>query len=837
MTQLIQRLDATNPVAGWIDGTDAPTLIKDGIPYDRGALALDISSAISYYHMGLPFTANGRLAASIDVAVARIGNGAAPFTAANRLAFSQNAAVSYIAAVGFTADSMISLTASEFNSTAIFKLLLQNTLVPELATGSATPSFTRATTASVPDFEGKVNTALSGESRFKGARRVENLIAGSSEDFGNAAWKVGGGASKVGAVTVEGIDAWEISFSANADELFQSSQAVYNDKTLVESVWLRAKTGTVDVSLDMDASGNTLTLDTTWRRYSTLETVTGGTQPSVVAKESGSIYIAKFMVENVTGQSNQNPSEYVSSGVGTGAELWTDPNTENVAAYTSQSTLAIVGGKLRITQLAAGNERTNNAVAIPTVVGKSYVIAFGVDATDLTGTPLIRVGISAGNASYLNGVYAAGEEHEISVAFVATTTTAYFSIYTGAGSVNGEYLDVSNITAKEASHGANVDSVQYFNTLNGNTVSSNVVTEATGALIGASNSYADANGPFGYMAEAASTNICLQSNDFSTSWQNANSVDTQNQGTFIDGTNSFNKITDNSAGGTGVVQQYQLLTISSAVSTTYSVYCKADQVGYVYLEPFAFDTSAGGKTWFNLITGAIGTTSANHTANIEPLPNGVYRCAVTFQSTTDVNGGVIIGVAEADNQSTVDLDGTSSILAGGAQVEVGSYPTSYIPTTTAAVTRNADALIYVGAGNIEDPAGTAYAEVSADWAAASDNRFVLERSNGFILFRSVGESPTAIKSYDGGNPASFSPTGTSYYKATQAIASTWGAALTAYSPATLLPDLTPSNYDGTIGANNIGVGVRNSGATQWSGTIRNLQIYSTELTAAEVQDI
>ena len=313
---------------------------------------------------------------SIDVAVARIGNGAAPFTAANRLAFSQNAAVSYIAAVGFTADSMISLTASEFNSTAIFKLLLQNTLVPELATGSATPSFTRATTASVSDFEGKVNTALSGESRFKGARRVENLIAGSSEDFGNAAWKVGGGASKVGAVTVEGIDAWEISFSANADELFQSSQAVYNDKTLVESVWLRAKTGTVDVSLDMDASGNTLTLDTTWRRYSTLETVTGGTQPSVVAKESGSIYIAKFQIEDVTGQSNQNPSEYVS---------------------------------------------------------------------------------------------------------VAVLSAPY--------------------------HGANVDSVQYFNTLNGNTASSNVVTEATGALIGASNSYADANGPFGYMAEAASTNI------------------------------------------------------------------------------------------------------------------------------------------------------------------------------------------------------------------------------------------------------------------------------------------------------------------------------------------
>lgn len=45
-----------------------------------------------------------------------------------------------------------------------------------LVRGDGTPSFTRATTATVTDFEGLIKTAKSGEARFEGARRVESLI-------------------------------------------------------------------------------------------------------------------------------------------------------------------------------------------------------------------------------------------------------------------------------------------------------------------------------------------------------------------------------------------------------------------------------------------------------------------------------------------------------------------------------------------------------------------------------------------------------------------------------------------------------------------------------------
>jgi hypothetical protein len=52
----------------------------------------------------------------------------------------------------------------------------------------------------------------------------------------------------------------------------------------------------------------------------------------------------------------------------------------------------------------------------------------------------------------------------------------------------GEYFEVSDFFYQRTEHGANVDAVQYFSTENGNTVSSNVVTEATGPAINSSNS-------------------------------------------------------------------------------------------------------------------------------------------------------------------------------------------------------------------------------------------------------------------------------------------------------------------------------------------------------------
>jgi len=100
-----------------------------------------------------------------------------------------------------------------------FRSDLQQSLIPQVSKGVATPTFTRATTASVPDFEGIVRTALSSESRFKGARRVENLIT-ASEDMTNGAYITSSGAtvSSETQVTFDGTD----------------NQAVWQNVTIVD---------------------------------------------------------------------------------------------------------------------------------------------------------------------------------------------------------------------------------------------------------------------------------------------------------------------------------------------------------------------------------------------------------------------------------------------------------------------------------------------------------------------------------------------------------------------------------------------------------------------------
>ena len=96
---------------------------------------------------------------------------------------------------------------------------------------------------------------------------------------------------------------------------------------------------------------------------------------------------------------------------------------------------------------------------------------------------------------------------------------------------------------------------------------------------------------------------------------------------------------------------------------------------------------------------------------------------------------------------------TDYLLGWGAQLETGSVATSYIPTTTAAVTRNADVVLVSGAvsGSIGQTEGTIYAEVDvrnfsinsriiAIGDGTSNNRIILLFStlSRFRLLVSVG---------------------------------------------------------------------------------------------------
>ena len=151
--------------------------------------------------------------------------------------------------------------------------------------------------------------------------------------------------------------------------------------------------------------------------------------------------------------------------------------------------------------------------------------------------------------------------------------------------------------------------------------------------------------------------------------------------------------------GTGVAGRYVQLTYTGGGQFTQNGYANFDlQLGTVAV-----------------VSGTSADT--NRAARIENYGNGWYRCSFTATCNAAGNGiGVLpVLVNASGNTRAQSFAGvTGDILYGwGAQLETGSVATSYIPTTTAAVTRNADVINLSGAvsGCIGQTEGTIYAEV------------------------------------------------------------------------------------------------------------------------------
>ena len=101
MSQLLQVAARRQPSITGIDATTAPFYVSEGVPYDVGGVAIDSVSPITNYHQGIPFTANGRIAADIN-APTYFGSGGAPFTPTGRLSIQTTATDHVLAGVPFS---------------------------------------------------------------------------------------------------------------------------------------------------------------------------------------------------------------------------------------------------------------------------------------------------------------------------------------------------------------------------------------------------------------------------------------------------------------------------------------------------------------------------------------------------------------------------------------------------------------------------------------------------------------------------------------------------------------------------------------------------------------
>jgi hypothetical protein len=182
------------------------------------------------------------------------------------------------------------------------------------------------------------------------------------------------------------------------------------------------------------------------------------------------------------------------------------------------------------------------------------------------------------------------------------------------------------------------------------------------------------------LLEPQRTNLALRSQEFdNASWGKTNITVTENSIIAPNGTLTADKIENNAIVGNHFVRQTS--TVASLQVYTLSVYLKEGTKNIITIAD-GFNTNELGT--YNLTT-QTATNRSGTNASIISVGNGWYRCSVTYTPTSTSLGFMLFSGSVYAGTDTI-----GNFYAWGAQLEAGAYPTSYIPTTSASVTRNSD---------------------------------------------------------------------------------------------------------------------------------------------------
>jgi hypothetical protein len=231
------------------------------------------------------------------------------------------------------------------------------------------------------------------------------------------------------------------------------------------------------------------------------------------------------------------------------------------------------------------------------------------------------------------------------------------------------------------------------------------------------------------------------------------------------------------------------------------------------------------------------TGATNRIRRVEPWGTDVFRCSETFTMTasgtlTQLGLGPTTAVGNAGHPA-VGL----GIAFAAPQIELGAVPTTFIPTTTVAVTRNADVVTLSGAvsGCIGQTEGTLYAEFEI--RSDTTTRRLLTLSDGnqtnrvmLVYISNALRAQIQSSNISLGNPAD------GYHKVAFAYQQSGvsGTLFASLDGGAVVSGTTAGTFPSVLNTINVGKIEDTATTGQWNARIRSAAIYTSRLTNAEL---
>jgi hypothetical protein len=237
----------------------------------------------------------------------------------------------------------------------------------------------------------------------------------------------------------------------------------------------------------------------------------------------------------------------------------------------------------------------------------------------------------------------------------------------------------------------------------------------------------------GWLIEEARTNFSTYSEDMGTGWVNSGLTETVNNSTAPDGTTTANLVTGDGATASPIIAK-NVGGLTNAADYTMSAFVKAGSTAAMEVRENA---ATGNLMQFTLTgDGTIDAAGSWVDTAITPYPDGWYRIQGTYASP-----GTNFGIGFRTQNTSAN---TETFSIWGVQLEAGSFATSYIPTTTAAVTRAVDVVSADLTLNAEEYSMYIHCISPAIGAATGTWAVLYNDSNDYIDIQSYTSNITTI---------------------------------------------------------------------------------------------